>query len=156
MLDSSGDQLCPQCGQVQEKFKYRSKMVAVLLALFGGLWGAHKFYLRKWKWGIAYFLLFWTLLPWAIAIIEGFLFIFTNQKNWDRKYNHGVFIDSKKKVFALLISIILPFGLFLLVTIPVYKDRILRSRVSYAYGEAVNNLQPLVEDYGNHPIFNRR
>lgn len=150
ILNSSESKICSQCGQVQETFKYRSKMVAVVLAVFGGLFGAHKFYLREWKWGIFYLLLFWTLLPWAIAIIEGLIFLFTNQERWDFKYNHGVFIKTKKRAFALLLSIMFLVGLFVLVTMPIYKDKNLRYRVNYAVGMAMSNLQPIVEEFYVH------
>ena len=147
ILNCSKSEICSQCGQVQESFDYRSKIVAVVLAVFGGFFGAHKFYLKEWKWGGLYLLLFWTLLPWVIAIIEGMIFLFTNQEKWDLKYNHGIFVKSKKKVFALLISIMFLIGLFLLVTVPVHKDRILRYRVNYAFGEAANNLQPIIAEF---------
>ena len=151
VLNGSENKICPKCGQIQENFKYRNKIIAIIFAVFGGFFGAHKFYLCKWKWGILYLLLSWTLLPWIIAIIESFIFLFTNQEKWDHKYNHGVFIQSKRKVFALLISIIFLIGFFvltiILVAMPIHKDMDRRVRVNYAMEKATRNLQPIVENF---------
>ena len=54
---------------------------------------------------------------------------------------------AKKKHFALLIFIAFLVGLFLLVTIPVHKDRVMRYRVNYAFWEAMNSLGPIVEEF---------
>ena len=58
----------------QNKFEQRKKYVViyVLLALFLGGFGLHKFYLEKYKSGIIYFILSWTYIPSIIAIIEAF------------------------------------------------------------------------------------
>lgn len=48
----------------------KSVGVAVLLALFLGGLGIHKFYLGKTSLGIIYLLFFWTLIPGIIALIE--------------------------------------------------------------------------------------
>ncbi len=89
-----------------------------------------------------------------IAIIESFIFLFTNQEKWDFKYNHGVFIETKKKVFTLLISIMFLAGLLfltiVLVAMPIHKDMNLRCRVNYAMEMAKSNLQPIVEDFYVH------
>ena len=65
--------------------------------------------------------------------------------------HRGVFIETKKKAFILLSSIVLLMGLFfltiILVTMPVYKSMNRRARVNYAMDEAINNLQPIVENY---------
>ncbi|HTX79076.1 MAG TPA: TM2 domain-containing protein [Longilinea sp.] len=45
---------------------------AVLLALFLGDFGAHKFYLGQTGWGITYLVFCWTLIPSIIAFFEAF------------------------------------------------------------------------------------
>ena len=49
----------------------KSKAAAVLLALFLGGIGAHKFYMGSWGWGIVYLLTCWTWVPLIVALIEG-------------------------------------------------------------------------------------
>ena len=48
----------------------KSRTVAVLLALFLGGIGAHKFYLGKVGTGLVYLLFFWTCVPAIIAVFE--------------------------------------------------------------------------------------
>jgi len=48
----------------------RNKIVSVLLALFLGSFGAHKFYLGRKQMGIVYLLLCWTSVPFFISLIE--------------------------------------------------------------------------------------
>lgn len=50
----------------------KNATTAVLLALFLGGIGAHKFYLGKTGLGIVYLLFSWTLIPGIIAVIEAF------------------------------------------------------------------------------------
>jgi TM2 domain-containing membrane protein YozV len=47
--------------------------VAVLLALFLGGFGAHRFYMGQVGIGVLYALFFWTFIPAFIALIECFL-----------------------------------------------------------------------------------
>jgi len=48
----------------------RTKWIAVVLAVFGGWFGAHKFYLGKTRTGILYLLFFWTSLPFLISLVD--------------------------------------------------------------------------------------
>jgi TM2 domain-containing membrane protein YozV len=59
----------------ESEYQQRRKdtTVAVLLALFLGGFGAHKFYLGKPGLGVLYLLFFWTLIPSLVALIECFL-----------------------------------------------------------------------------------
>ena len=50
----------------------KNATTAVLLALFLGGVGAHKFYLGQIGWGVVYLLFSWTLIPGIVALIEAF------------------------------------------------------------------------------------
>jgi TM2 domain-containing membrane protein YozV len=71
----------------------KSTTVAVLLALFLGGFGAHRFYLNKIISGVIYILFFWTFIPAIIALIECFLMSGTI-----KKYNEGKAIEISQKV----------------------------------------------------------
>ncbi len=62
-------------------------MVAVVLALFLGGIGIHKFYLGQGFQGVLYLLLCWTLLPAIIAFIEGIIYLCQSQESFDKLYN---------------------------------------------------------------------
>jgi TM2 domain-containing membrane protein YozV len=51
----------------------KDEVVGVLLALFLGTFGIHKFYLGQTGWGIFYLLLSWTGIPAILGFIECFL-----------------------------------------------------------------------------------
>ncbi|ARR10517.1 hypothetical protein Vc3S01_p40031 (plasmid) [Vibrio campbellii] len=80
-------ELCPHCGVRQTKVGTKSKMSAALLALFLGGLGAHKFYLGRKGWGIAYLLMFWTAIPAMIAFIEFIILLCTSEEIFNEKYN---------------------------------------------------------------------
>lgn len=65
----------------------KSKTTAVLLALFLGGVGAHKFYLDRSGQAIWYLLFCWTLIPALIALIEVFRLGFMSNEKFDRLYN---------------------------------------------------------------------
>lgn len=48
----------------------KSKAAATLWAAFLGGFGAHKFYMGSWGWGIVYLLTCWLYIPFVIAMIE--------------------------------------------------------------------------------------
>ena len=64
----------------------RNKLIAALLALFLGWLGIHKFYLGKVIQGIFYLLLFWTLSPALIALIEAILLWRMPEETFNQKY----------------------------------------------------------------------
>lgn len=51
----------------------RNPSTALILALFLGGLGAHRFYLGQWGWGIAYIVFAWTFIPVIVALIECFM-----------------------------------------------------------------------------------
>ncbi|MGT2957423.1 hypothetical protein A9Q68_03960 [Streptococcus bovimastitidis] len=54
-----------------------NKVIYVLLALFLGEFGLHKFYSGKNGKGILYLIFCWTLIPGFIGVVEGIMAIFT-------------------------------------------------------------------------------
>jgi len=79
---------CPGCGASQRTRRYKSKTVAAAIAFFLGGLGLHRFYLGQW-WGGGYLLLFWTSVPAWIAIVECIVFLVSDKRKWDNKYNEG-------------------------------------------------------------------
>ena len=59
--------------------------IGVLLALFLGGFGAHKFYFGQFVLGIVYFLFCWTFIPSLISLIEALL-----MQGTIRQYNNLV------------------------------------------------------------------
>jgi len=64
----------------------KSRTVAVLLALFVGGIGAHKFYLGKVGTGLLYLLLCWTFLPAIIAFIEAMRWLCMSNEGFAARY----------------------------------------------------------------------
>ena len=56
-----------------------NKVMYIVLSLFLGGLGIHKFYADKVVQGVVYLLFFWTLIPHVIAIITGIITIFTKK-----------------------------------------------------------------------------
>lgn len=65
----------------------KSRGVAILLALLLGGIGGHKYYLGQVGKGVLYTLFFWTWIPLILSIFDILIYIFTSDKNWDKKYN---------------------------------------------------------------------
>ncbi len=61
---------------------------AILLSIFFGIFGIHRFYLNQRKLGILYFLFSWTLIPAFIGIIDAIIWAFWTQNQWDKKFNN--------------------------------------------------------------------
>lgn len=65
----------------------KSKGLAVILALFLGGLGIHKFYLGRVGWGIIYFIFSWTGIPMVLAFIEGIIYLFMSNTAFENKYS---------------------------------------------------------------------
>jgi TM2 domain-containing membrane protein YozV len=65
----------------------KSKTSAILLALFLGGFGAHKFYLGKKSQGVLYLLFFWTLIPGILGIIDLITLITKSDESFNAAYN---------------------------------------------------------------------
>lgn len=60
-------------------------MVAGILAMTVGGLGVHRFYLGQW-WGVFHLLFCWTLIPSLVALIEGIIFLTTDDAKWEEMY----------------------------------------------------------------------
>jgi TM2 domain-containing membrane protein YozV len=65
----------------------KDKAVAILLCLFLGAFGAHKFYLGEPGWGLLYLVFFWTYIPAIVAFCELIGLILMPQERFDAKFN---------------------------------------------------------------------
>lgn len=65
----------------------KNRIVAALLAIFLGTFGAHKFYCNQIKLGLIYAVFFWTYIPYVIGFLEGLELLFANQQKLEKKYN---------------------------------------------------------------------
>lgn len=50
----------------------KNRVLAILLAIFLGIIGAHKFYLRNWKYGVLYLAFCWTGIPILLGFYDAF------------------------------------------------------------------------------------
>ena len=64
----------------------KSKGVTILLALFLGGFGIHKFYLDQAFWGILYLLFCWTFIPAIISLFEIIILLFMNESEFNRRF----------------------------------------------------------------------
>lgn len=64
----------------------KSKVVAGVLGILLGGWGAHKFYLGKIGSGILYILFCWTGIPSIVGLIEGIMYLVADDKTFNAKY----------------------------------------------------------------------
>lgn len=65
----------------------KNKMTAGLLALFVGVFGVHKFYLKQTGIGVVYLLFCWTGIPGIIAFIEAIIILTMSDDDFNAKYN---------------------------------------------------------------------
>ena len=65
----------------------KSKSTAILLVLFLGGLGAHKFYLGNNLVGLFYVLFSWTGIPLFLSLIDLIIIIFTDKNKFNNKYN---------------------------------------------------------------------
>lgn len=79
---------CPKCGarQGSGQIGQKSRVVAIILALFLGGLGAHKFYLGRVAAGVLYLIFFWTFIPAIIAFIEMIIYITMSDEAFAAKY----------------------------------------------------------------------
>jgi TM2 domain-containing membrane protein YozV len=70
--------------------KKKNRIVAILLALFLGSLGIHRFYLRKPFSGVLYVIFFWTGIPAILSVISAFRYAFMSDEKFDHRYNQAV------------------------------------------------------------------
>lgn len=64
----------------------KNKTTAGILAIALGGFGAHKFYLGKIGLGILYLLFCWTYIPIIAGVIEGIIYLTSNDETFYNKY----------------------------------------------------------------------
>ena len=79
----------PQAGIQPAARRTRNRLVTAGLAWLLGAFGVHRFYMGQW-WGVFYLLLCWTGIPAIVALVEGLVFLLTDQARWDEKHNAGL------------------------------------------------------------------
>lgn len=88
---------CKHCGEWLDKTRTteekilvvrpaKSRTIAILLALFLGGAGMHKFYLGRPGWGLVYLLFCWTFIPAIIGFIEGVGYILMGDEKFAQTY----------------------------------------------------------------------
>lgn len=73
--------------EVVAAWPVKSKVVAGVLALFLGGFGAHKFYLGQTGLGILYLCFCWTYIPALVSFVEGIIYLCSSDENFSRKYH---------------------------------------------------------------------
>jgi type II secretory pathway pseudopilin PulG len=132
------DTVCPKCGDKQIVGKPKSKVVAGLLAIFLGFFGAHRFYLGQWV-GLIY--LFLGLLAWPVALVEGIVFLLTPKDRWERKYGNVVSSGSGALIAVAVLVFIAVLGILAAIAVPAYVDYTNRVKVA----QAVASAQPSIK-----------
>ncbi len=84
--------VCPSCGvQVRpvifKSHNKKSRLTAVLLALFFGWFGVHWFYLNRTLYGVLSLIFSWTGVPAVISFISVIVIIVSGEDNFNNKYN---------------------------------------------------------------------
>jgi predicted RNA-binding Zn-ribbon protein involved in translation (DUF1610 family) len=84
---------CPKCGAVLKNSLAsavqgggRNRIVAIVLALFLGGFGLHRFYTGRIASGVLYLLFAWTFIPAIIAFVEAIFFLMMSDEEFQRKY----------------------------------------------------------------------
>ncbi|WP_415379042.1 TM2 domain-containing protein [Halosimplex sp. TS25] len=82
-------EICPECGVRQPGMGSTGddeRLIAALLAIFLGIFGAHKFYMGKTGQGILYLCFSWTGIPWIIGLIEGLIYLTKSDEEFHQQY----------------------------------------------------------------------
>ena len=75
--------------------KNKEKLVAALLAFFGGPLGLHRFYLGQTGLGVLYICTFF--ISWIVAIIDTVVFLAMDEDDFDFKYNRFKTVDTYRQ-----------------------------------------------------------
>jgi TM2 domain-containing membrane protein YozV len=82
-----------------------SKTTVILLALFFGVFGMHKFYTSRSKMGYLYVLLSWTLLPIIFSLLDILYYALLKKEKFEKKFR--VLGNQKHMMLGLLLSLAL-------------------------------------------------
>jgi TM2 domain-containing membrane protein YozV len=72
---------------INPSWPIKSKVAAGILAILLGGIGVHKFYLGKVGMGILYLLFCWTGVPAFLGLIEGIMYLCSNDENFQLKHH---------------------------------------------------------------------
>lgn len=82
-----GDVLvCPECG-ASASHDSKGFEFTLVLAIFLGWLGVHKFYLGQWFQGLIYLSLSWTFIPFVLVAIDVFRYVFMGKVKFAQKYS---------------------------------------------------------------------
>jgi TM2 domain-containing membrane protein YozV len=88
-------EICPKCGVRQALTlsnlravapNGKSKLAAILFAVFLGSFGFHKFYLGSVGMGVLYLIFCWTFIPSVLGFIDAILLLIMSDEDFNRKY----------------------------------------------------------------------
>ena len=77
---------CPHCGRPVVAVGRHNRVAAIVLALFLGGFGAHKFYLGQPIRGGVYLRFCWTFIPVLVALCEALIFLASSDDAFARRY----------------------------------------------------------------------
>lgn len=75
-------QRCPNCGFTSGTHSGKSKGLSIVLALFLGGLGIHKFYLGKTGQGFLYLIFCWTFVPAFLGLIDAIVLATKNEREF--------------------------------------------------------------------------
>jgi TM2 domain-containing membrane protein YozV len=120
-------EICPSCGvrAMGTSSTGASKVALLLITIFLGGVGGHKFYLKKYGQGILYFLFFWTLIPGMIALIEFIIYCTKSETELQQRYPET---SSTGIVLALVLPLVGVFFIGMLAAIAIPQFAMYRAR----------------------------
>ena len=142
-------EICPSCGVRQRKGA--DKAALALLAFFLGGFGAHKFYVGKYGFGILYLLFCWTFIPGLVSFIEFIIYLCTPADELARKYDSrgaGVVIAVVVGIFGFVTI----GGILAAIAVPnfiAYRNKATCVRVESAANQTIS---ALTEFYANPDV----
>jgi TM2 domain-containing membrane protein YozV len=87
---SSSAPRCPNCGYSVGQYSGKSKGLAIVLALFLGGLGIHKFYLGKPGVGFIYLIFCWTFIPAILGLIDALVLAGKNEREFTGAVRPGI------------------------------------------------------------------
>ncbi len=63
----------------------KTKAALTLWGIFLGGFGAHKFYMGSWGWGIVYLATFWLYVPFIVALVEWIRYVLMSDDEFNAK-----------------------------------------------------------------------
>ena len=82
---------CPNCGFSSGAFSgTKSKGLAIVLALFLGGLGIHKFYLGKIGLGFLYLIFFWTFIPAILGVVDAIVLATRSEREFSGAVQPGI------------------------------------------------------------------